>query len=87
MREKIQLAFAKQNFWIWVQCFNHVIFLAVKTIKMCKSNWEVLRMNEPTLKKAVEIAKNMLAMGIEVSVTAKASGLSEAEVESLRKIQ
>lgn len=38
-------------------------------------------------KKAMEIAKNMLLMGIEVSVIAKASGLSEAEIESLKPIQ
>ncbi|MBP1994210.1 putative transposase/invertase (TIGR01784 family) [Paenibacillus eucommiae] len=37
-------------------------------------------------KKALEIAKNMLSMGIEVSVIAKASGLSESEVESLKPI-
>ncbi|CAI7663550.1 unnamed protein product [Penicillium discolor] len=100
-----------------------------------KSNWEVLQMNEPTLKKAmdtleflsqdrearrlyeerqkylhdeasmiewatekgiarglvegekrkaIEIAKNMLSLGIEVSVIAKASGLSESEVEALK---
>lgn len=111
-----------------------------------KSNWEVLKMNEPTLKKAMDtleflsqdrearrlyeerqkylhdeasmiewatekglkkgraegrtegraegehakaiaIAKNMLSMGIEVSVIAKASGLSESEVVSLKPIQ
>lgn len=34
--------------------------------------------------KAIEIAKNMLALGLEVAVIAKASGLSEAEVESLK---
>ncbi|MEO2260455.1 Rpn family recombination-promoting nuclease/putative transposase [Paenibacillus amylolyticus] len=92
-----------------------------------KSNWEVLQMNEPTLKKAMdtleflsqdrearrlyeerqkylhdeasmiewatekgerkkalEIARNMLSLGIEVSVIAKASGLPESEVESLK---
>jgi len=99
-----------------------------------KSSWEVLKMNEPTLKKAMDtleflsqdqearrlyeerqkylhdeasmiewatekglrkgleegraeekmlIAKNMLSMGLEVSVIAKASGLTEAEVKSL----
>ncbi|MBP1989381.1 putative transposase/invertase (TIGR01784 family) [Paenibacillus eucommiae] len=37
-------------------------------------------------KKAPEIAKNMLALGIEVSVIAKASGLSESEVELLKPI-
>jgi len=37
--------------------------------------------------KAIEIAKNMLAMGFEASVISKASGLSELEVESLKKIQ
>lgn len=95
-----------------------------------KTNWEVLKMNEPTLKKAMdtleflsqdrearrlyeerqkylhdeasmiewatekgerkkafEIAKNMLAMGIEFAIIVKASGLSEAEVESLKHIQ
>ncbi|MBV6714239.1 Rpn family recombination-promoting nuclease/putative transposase [Paenibacillus chitinolyticus] len=107
-----------------------------------KTNWEVLKMNEPTLKKAmdtleflsqdrearrlyeerqkylhdeasmiewatekgmargiakgiaegeqkkaVEIAKNMLALGLQVSVIAKASGLSEDEVESLKSVQ
>jgi predicted transposase/invertase (TIGR01784 family) len=100
-----------------------------------KSNWEVLQMNEPTLKKAmdtleflsqdrearrlyeerqkylhdeasmiewatekgiakgivegeqkkaIEIAKNMLSFGIEVSVIAKTSGLTESEVEALK---
>ncbi|WP_419891555.1 Rpn family recombination-promoting nuclease/putative transposase [Paenibacillus xylanexedens] len=96
-----------------------------------KSNWEVLQMNEPTLKKAmdtleflsqdrearrlyeerqkylhdeasmiewatekgiakgeqkkaIEIAKNMLSLGIEVSVIAKAIGLSQSEVELLK---
>ncbi|WP_339785362.1 Rpn family recombination-promoting nuclease/putative transposase [Paenibacillus sp. FSL R7-0313] len=34
-------------------------------------------------KKAIEIAENMLSLGIEVSVIAKASGLPESEVESL----
>lgn len=38
-------------------------------------------------KKAIEIAKNMLSMGIAVSVIVKASGLSEAEVDSLKPIQ
>ncbi|MEK8129116.1 Rpn family recombination-promoting nuclease/putative transposase [Paenibacillus filicis] len=99
-----------------------------------KANWEVLKMNEPTLKKAMdtleflsqdqearrsyeerqkflhdeasmiewateqgivkgeqkkalEIAKNMLSIGLEVSVVAKASGLSEADVESLKKVR
>uniref|UniRef100_UPI0038CDA65C Rpn family recombination-promoting nuclease/putative transposase n=1 Tax=Paenibacillus baimaensis TaxID=2982185 RepID=UPI0038CDA65C len=37
-------------------------------------------------KKAIEIAKNMLSMGIAVSVIVKASGLSEAEVDSLKPI-
>ncbi|WP_285890448.1 hypothetical protein [Paenibacillus macerans] len=41
-------------------------------------------MNEPNLKKAMEIAKNMLAMGLEVSVIVKVSGLSEDEVKSLK---
>ncbi|MFB5674856.1 Rpn family recombination-promoting nuclease/putative transposase [Paenibacillus terreus] len=100
-----------------------------------KSKWEVLQMNEPTLKKAMdtleflsqdrearrryeerqkylhdeasmiewatrkgrvegkaegekkkaeEIARNMLAMGMEVSVISKVSGLTEAEVQSLQ---
>lgn len=35
-------------------------------------------------RKAIEIAKNMLSLGIEVSVIAKASGLSESEVEALK---
>jgi len=35
--------------------------------------------------KAVEIAKNMLALRIEVSVIAKASGLSESDIQSLGK--
>ncbi|WP_341278568.1 Rpn family recombination-promoting nuclease/putative transposase [Paenibacillus sp. FSL H8-0537] len=95
-----------------------------------KSNWEVLKMNEPTLgkamdtleflsqdgearrlyeerqkflhdeasmiewatekgmkqgerQKAIEIAKNMLALGIEIPLIAKASGLSETEVKAL----
>ncbi len=107
-----------------------------------KTNWEVLKMNEPTLKKAmdtleflsqdrearrlyeerqkylhdeasmiewatekgmakgiakgiaegeqkkaIEIARNMLDLGLEVSVIAKASGLSAAEVESLKSVQ
>ncbi len=100
-----------------------------------KSSWEVLKMNEPTLKKAmeflsqdrearrlyeerqkylhdeasmiewatekgmseglvkgerkkaIEIAKNMLSLGLDVGIVAKASGLSEAEIESLRPIQ
>ncbi|MGX4584277.1 Rpn family recombination-promoting nuclease/putative transposase [Paenibacillus chitinolyticus] len=107
-----------------------------------KTNWEVLKMNEPTLKKAmdtleflsqdrearrlyeerqkylhdeasmiewatekgmaqgmakgiaegeqkkaVQIAKNMLALGLQVSVIAKASGLSEDEVQSLKSVQ
>ncbi|MCM3703987.1 Rpn family recombination-promoting nuclease/putative transposase [Paenibacillus macerans] len=38
-------------------------------------------------KKAMEIAKNMLAMGIEVSVIVKASGLTKDEVESLKSAQ
>ncbi|ANY68421.1 hypothetical protein BBD42_19555 [Paenibacillus sp. BIHB 4019] len=33
--------------------------------------------------KAIEIAKNMLALGIEIALIAKASGLSEAEVKAL----
>ncbi|MET3937622.1 putative transposase/invertase (TIGR01784 family) [Paenibacillus sp. PvP094] len=35
-------------------------------------------------RKAIEIAKNMLSLGIEVSVISKASGLSESEVEALK---
>ncbi len=35
-------------------------------------------------KKAIEIAENMIALGIEVSVIAKASGLSETEIENLK---
>lgn len=35
-------------------------------------------------KKALEIAKNMLSFGIEVSVIAKTSGLTESEVEALK---
>ncbi|WP_412761672.1 Rpn family recombination-promoting nuclease/putative transposase [Paenibacillus macerans] len=38
-------------------------------------------------KKAMEIAKNMLAMGIEVSVIVKASGLTKDEVEALKSTQ
>ncbi|EPD82304.1 hypothetical protein HMPREF1207_04130 [Paenibacillus sp. HGH0039] len=38
-------------------------------------------------KKAIQIAKNMLALGLQVSVIAQASGLSEAEVESLKSVQ
>lgn len=38
-------------------------------------------------KKAIQIAKNMLALGLQVSVIAKASGLSEDEVESLKSVQ
>lgn len=37
--------------------------------------------------KAIEIAKNMLALGIETAVVAKASGLSESEVKSLKAVQ
>jgi hypothetical protein len=92
-----------------------------------KASWEVLKMNEPTLKKAMDaleflgqdrearrlyeerqkylhdeasmiewatekgraeekkiIARNMLSMGLEISIIAKASGLSEADVKSLK---
>jgi len=35
-------------------------------------------------RKAIEIAKNMLSFGIEVSVIAKTSGLTESEVEALK---
>jgi predicted transposase/invertase (TIGR01784 family) len=35
-------------------------------------------------RKAIEIAKDMLSFGIEVSVIAKTSGLTESEVESLK---
>ncbi|MFC9707214.1 hypothetical protein ACFTRD_03540 [Paenibacillus sp. NPDC056933] len=35
-------------------------------------------------RKAIEIAKNMLSFGIEVSVIAKTSGLTDSEVEALR---
>ena len=107
-----------------------------------KSNWEVLKMNEPTLKKAmdtleflsqdqearrlyeerqkylhdeasmiewatekglkkgleeglakgerrkaIQVAKNMLELGIEIAIISKASGLPESEIESLRTIQ
>ncbi|MFD0958355.1 Rpn family recombination-promoting nuclease/putative transposase [Paenibacillus chungangensis] len=99
-----------------------------------KSSWEVLKMNEPTLKKAmdtleflsqdqearrlyeerqkylhdeasmiewatekgmakgerkkaIEIAKNMLSLGLDVEIITKASGLSTTEVESLKSIQ
>ncbi|QCT03545.1 hypothetical protein E6C60_2834 [Paenibacillus algicola] len=38
-------------------------------------------------KKAIEIAKNMLSLGLDVGIVAKASGLSEAEIESLRPTQ
>ncbi|MFB5677880.1 Rpn family recombination-promoting nuclease/putative transposase [Paenibacillus terreus] len=44
-------------------------------------------MAEGEKKKAIEIAKNMLSMGIEVSIVAKASGLSEAEVRALKPVQ
>lgn len=37
--------------------------------------------------KAVEIARNMLSLDIEIEVIAKASGLSESEVQSLKPIQ
>ncbi|GBF76806.1 hypothetical protein PA598K_05298 [Paenibacillus sp. 598K] len=37
-------------------------------------------------KKAIQIAKNMLELGLEVEVVAKASGLSKAEVESLKPV-
>ncbi|MGG1616382.1 Rpn family recombination-promoting nuclease/putative transposase [Paenibacillus sp. NRS-1782] len=37
--------------------------------------------------KAVEIASNMLSLGIEIEVISKASGLSESEVQSLKPIQ
>jgi predicted transposase/invertase (TIGR01784 family) len=37
-------------------------------------------------RKAVEIAKNLLAMGIDIKAIAKASGLSEAEVRSLQML-
>ncbi|KGP83983.1 hypothetical protein P364_0106690 [Paenibacillus sp. MAEPY2] len=36
-------------------------------------------------RKAIEIAKNMLSFGIEVSVIAKTSGLTESEVEELKE--
>lgn len=35
-------------------------------------------------RKAIEIVKNMLSLGLEVAVIAKASGLPESEVESLK---
>lgn len=35
-------------------------------------------------RKAIEIAKNMLSFGIEVSVIAKTSGLTVSEVEALK---
>jgi len=35
-------------------------------------------------RKAIEIAKNMLSLGIEVSVITKTSGLTESEVEALK---
>lgn len=35
-------------------------------------------------RKAIEIAKNMLSFGIEVSIIAKTSGLTESEVEALK---
>lgn len=111
-----------------------------------KSNWEVLQMNEPTLKKAmdtleflsqdqearrlyeerqkylhdeasmiewatergmkkglerglseglakgernkaIEMARSLLAMGVEIEVIVKASGLSESEVRSLKSVE
>jgi predicted transposase/invertase (TIGR01784 family) len=33
--------------------------------------------------KAVEIARNLLAMGMEISLIAKASGLTEAEIQKI----
>ncbi|MDT3428906.1 putative transposase/invertase (TIGR01784 family) [Paenibacillus forsythiae] len=38
-------------------------------------------------KKAIEIAKNLLTLGIEIAVISKASGLSELEVKSLKTVQ
>ncbi|MEK3707009.1 hypothetical protein MKY87_23470 [Paenibacillus sp. FSL R7-0198] len=35
-------------------------------------------------RKTIEIAKKFLSLGLEVSVIAKASGLPESEVESLK---
>jgi predicted transposase/invertase (TIGR01784 family) len=35
-------------------------------------------------RKAIEIAKNMLSFGIEVSIIVKTSGLTESEVEALK---
>ncbi|MEK4272685.1 hypothetical protein MKY44_05740 [Paenibacillus sp. FSL R7-0026] len=35
-------------------------------------------------RKTIEIVKNMLSLGLEVAVIAKASGLPESEVESLK---
>ena len=35
-------------------------------------------------RKAIEIAKNMLSVGIEVSVIAKTSGLTKPEIEALK---
>ncbi|RPK29489.1 hypothetical protein EDO6_00112 [Paenibacillus xylanexedens] len=35
-------------------------------------------------RKAIEIAKNMLSFGIEVSVIAKTSGLTKFEIEALK---
>lgn len=38
-------------------------------------------------KKALEVAQKLLALGIEISIIAEASGLSEAEIISLKKQQ
>ncbi|MEC0128703.1 Rpn family recombination-promoting nuclease/putative transposase [Paenibacillus pabuli] len=35
-------------------------------------------------RKTIEIAKNMLSFGLEISVIAKTSGLTESEVEALK---
>ncbi|WP_339240529.1 Rpn family recombination-promoting nuclease/putative transposase [Paenibacillus sp. FSL R5-0517] len=35
-------------------------------------------------RKAIEIAKNMLSVGIEISVIAKTSGLTKSEIEALK---
>ncbi|WJM09763.1 hypothetical protein [Paenibacillus sp. PK1-4R] len=46
--------------------------------------WATEKGIEGEKRKAIEIAKNMLSFGIEVSVIAKTSGLSEPEVEALK---
>lgn len=37
--------------------------------------------------KAIEMARSLLAMGVEIEVIVKASGLSESEVRSLKSVE